>query len=168
MRKRILIPGAALGGIAVYLASQFLSLDVGDLSVPKETNTTSVQERSSEPSVIAPESADDVRLQTAVESPSANRSEMLLLIDVVIDGDRYLVSRVTSMMDVTPRTPREPGTLEEIIPMISEAKGDQSGTRVRVSRTAEAVASAETRLMDALNKAGISVDEIDNRSRLVE
>lgn len=44
MKKRILIPGAAIGGIAVYLATQFLSLNLGDLSAPRGTEMISVED----------------------------------------------------------------------------------------------------------------------------
>jgi len=169
MKKRILIPGAAIGGIAVYLATQFLSLNLGDLSVPRGTEMISVEDRSSASKASRTNEAEvDGVIQTVAEVPVEKIYEKLLLIDIVIEGEYFTVNRVTNAVDTLPTHARQPATLEEIIAMVEQAEGDKSGTRVRVSRTSEAIASAETRLMEALQKAGVSSDDVDRRSRLVE
>ena len=169
MKKRILIPGAAIGGIAVYLATQFLSFNLGDLSVPRGTEMISVEDRSSASKASRTNEAEvDGVIQTVAEVPVEKIYEKLLLIDIVIEGEYFTVNRVTNAVDTLPTHARQPATLEEIIAMVEQAEGDKSGTRVRVSRTSEAIASAETRLMEALQKAGVSSDDVDRRSRLVE
>jgi len=169
MKKRILIPGAAIGGIAVYLASQFLSLNLGDISVPSDTEMNSVEDRSSASEASQNNEAEvDGVIQTMVEVPGEKIPERLLLVDIVIDGEHFTSNRVTNADDTMATNARQPATIEEIIAMVEKAEGDKSGTRVRVSRTSEAVASAETRLMEALQTAGVSSDEVDRRSRLVE
>ena len=169
MKKRILIPGAAIGGIAVYLATQFLSLNLGDLSVPRGTEMISVEDRSSASKASRTNEAEvDGVIQTVAEVPVEKIYEKLLLIDIVIEGEYFTVNRVTNAVDTLPTHGRQPATLEEIIAMVEQAEGDKSGTRVRVSRTSEAIASAETRLMEALQTAGVNSDDVDRRSRLVE
>lgn len=173
MKKRILIPGVLIGVLA-YLASQFLSFNIGDLSIPSGSKMVSVDSEAS-PST-PPESAttnkevvDDASQTLAVARDSAEMlPEKLLLVDIVIDGDRFSVNRVTDLVDAVPQDARQPATIDEIIALVQAAQGDKSGTRVRISRTPGAVASAETRLMEALQKAGISSDEIERRNRLVE
>jgi len=169
MKKRFLIPGAAIGGIAVYLASQFLSLNLGDISVPRGTEMISVEDRSSGSKTSQNREVEvDAVIQKVVEVPGEKIPEKLLLVDIVIDGDYFTVNRVTNAVDTVATHGRQPATIEEIIAMVEKAEGDKSGTRVRVSRTSEAVASAETRLMEAIQTAGVSSDEVDRRSRLVE
>ena len=169
MKKRFLIPGAAIGGIAVYLASQFLSLNLGDISVPSGTEMNSVEDRSSASEASQNREAEaDAVIQKVVDVPGEKIPEKLLLVDIVIDGEHFTVNRVTNAVDTMATNARQPATIEEIIAMIEKTEGDKSGTRVRVSRTSEAVASAETRLMEAIQTAGVSSDEVDRRSRLVE
>lgn len=169
MKKRILIPGAAIGGIAVYLAIQFLSLNLGDISVPSGTDMDSVEDRSSSPQASESTHTDaEGNMKSIVEVPATTIEEKLLWVDIVIDGEQFNVNRVTNMTDAIPSELRQPATVEEIIRMINDAVGDKSGTRVRVSRTSEALASAETRLMEALRAAGVNMDSVDRRNRLVE
>lgn len=173
MRKRILIPGLLIGVLA-YLASQFLSFNIGDLSIPGGSKMVAVDSEASpatppESATADREPADDAsQPQTLAEASPEMLPEKLLLVDIVIDGDRFNVNRVTDLVDAVPQDARQPATIDEIIALVQAAQGDKSGTRVRVSRTPGAVASAETRLMEALQKAGVSSDEVERRSRLVE
>lgn len=173
MKKRYVIPGVLIG-VAAYIASQFLSFNIGDLSIPSGSEMVSTESgpstsKSPQPTDIQPiDTVDASKSQSAVGTLAEMQPEKLLLVDIVIDGERYSVNRVTNLVDAVPSDARQPATIEEIITMVEQADGDKSGTRVRVSRTPGAVASAEIRLMDALQKAGVSSDEIDQRSRLVE
>lgn len=173
MRKRILIPGVLIGVLA-YLASQFLSFNIGDLSIPSGSKMVSVDSEASpttppKSATTNQDVADDADQTPAVAKGSAEMlPEKLLLVDILIDGDRFNVNRVTDLVDAVPRDARQPATIDEIIALVQAAQGDKSGTRVRVSRTPGAVASAETRLMEALQQAGVSSDEVERRSRLVE
>ncbi len=169
MKKRILIPGAAIGGVAVYLASQFLLFDLGNIGIPKDAEKISVEDLS--PALKDEQlttAGENVSKRAGVEVAAEKSPERLLLIDVVIDGDRFEISRVTDMVDAVPGERRQSATLEEIIAMLGKTEGDKSGTRMRISRTPEALASAETRLVEALRKAGLSMDAVDRRNRLVE
>ena len=169
MKKRFLIPGAAIGGIVVYVASQFLSLNLGDISVPRDTEMISVEDRSSASEASQNREAEaDAVTRKVVEVPGEKIPERLLLVDIVIDGENFTVNRVTNAIDTVAKHGRQPATIEEIIAMIGKTEGDKSGTRVRISRTSEAVASAETRLLEAIQAAGVSSDEVDRRNRLVE
>lgn len=179
MKKRILIPGVLIGVVA-YLVSQFLSFNIGDLSIPNGSKMVSVESQASpttpresitvaDAATTAKGAADDAGQPQSVAEVSAEMlPEKLLLVDIVIDGDRFNVNRVTDRVDALPQDARQSATVDEIIALVQAAQGDKSGTRVRVSRTSEAVASAETRLMEALQKAGVSSDEVERRSRLVE
>jgi len=169
MKKRILIPGAAIGGIAVYFASQFLSLNLDDMSVPSGTEMISVEDRSSTSKASQNSDAEVDRVIPKVNEVAGEKiPEILLLVDIVIDGEHFTINHMTNAVNTVPTHGRQPATIEEIIAMVEKAEGDKSGTRVRVSRTPEAVASAETRLMEALQTAGVSSDQIDRRSRLIE
>ncbi len=175
MRKRVLIPGAAIGGLAIYLASQFLSFNIGDISIPTSSDMVSMQPQSAstgfpDTSAIVDEEPAD---SGGTESLSDEIPEVLVLIDVLIDGDQFFIARVTNASDLKPTetlsdVSRQPVTANEIVAQVSTAQGDKSGTRVRISRTSEAIASAETELIDALTAAGIDADEIDRRSRLAD
>ncbi len=160
MKKRILLPVLGIGGLLVYLASQLFSFNLG-LGVPESRNLVSVESPS--PSTQAVDTPTEESLQTVVEA-----TPKLLLVDVVIDGDEFSANRVTTAGDDGPMSQRERQTVEQIVTLVLEAAGDTSGTRVRISRTAEAIASAEAKLLEALQAAGISSDAIDKRSRLVE
>ncbi len=169
MRKRILIPGAVIGGIAVYLASQFLSLNIGDISVPEGSNVVSVGDNvSAVPSSESSAAENEVSPKTVVEIDSETSPAKLLLIDVLIDDDRFEIEKVSETVGEQPASQRQLASVEEVVSMVRTAEGDKSGTRVRISRTPEAIASAETRLVEALQEAGINSDAIDRRNRLVE
>ena len=101
------------------------------------------------------------------DSPSMIQDAKLWLVDVLIDGGDYSVRKVTDQTSDSDDT-RETMSIEDIVAAVDEAEGDVSGTRLRISRTPEAIASAEKKLAEALDKAGIAPDVVETRQRLVE
>ena len=86
------------------------------------------------------------------------------MIDVVIDGDMYWVGTVRRGGQPV----REPLTIDEVVGLAELMSGDPSGVKVRISRTFDATAQADTALFEQLKEAGLSEDEIDRRRTLVE
>ena len=86
------------------------------------------------------------------------------MIDVIVDGDTYLVGTVRR----GGTTVREPLTVDEVVGLAEVMSGDPSGVKVRISRTFDATARADTALFEQLKEAGLSDDEIDRRRTLVE
>ena len=123
----------------------------------------------SEQSVISTE-----LLQGPTETPDPGKDaataettpqlEKLELVDVLIDGDDYLFAIGQRDLDFV----REPKTVLEIVGAATEIDGDESGVKIRITRTFAATAQAERTLLMALNEAGLSEDEIDQRRTLVE
>ena len=90
--------------------------------------------------------------------------EALDLVDVLIDGDDYLFAIGQRDLDLV----REKKTVLEIVNAAKAISGDESGVKIRITRTFEATAQAERTLLTALNDAGLSEDEIDQRRTLVD
>lgn len=72
-------------------------------------------------------------------------------IRVVVDDRTYFV-----MTDEG----RRPVTLETLVELATATAGDADGIRVRINRTANSRATVETRLLDALTRAGIPENAI--------
>ncbi|MGB0597981.1 MAG: hypothetical protein ACPGLY_14945 [Rubripirellula sp.] len=100
----------------------------------------------------------------AVTAETTPPLEKLELVDVLIDGDDYLFAIGQRELDFV----REPKTILEIVNAATEIHGDESGVKIRITRTFAATAQAERTLLMALNEAGLSEDEIDQRRTLVE
>ncbi|WP_165701462.1 hypothetical protein [Crateriforma conspicua] len=160
-KTKRLLPIAAIGGILAFIAGQFFSINVGVNQ--SETSVVSPDaEPSDETSVDAP-----AMVQSGGES-SMIEDAKLWLIDVLIDGTDYSVQRVTESNVGDDSPARQSMSLDQIVQAAGQAEGDASGTRVRISRTPEAVASAEKKLTTALHDAGIADDAVETRQRLVE
>lgn len=162
MKKRRVVPVVAAGGILVFLASQFLSLNLGITQ--------------SDSSIVDPDAESDQAAQSQTTSETVvsvdDESSMiedakLWLVDVLIDGNNYSVRKVTDQPTDT-EAERQSMSIEDIVAAVDQAEGDVSGTRLRISRTPEAVASAEKKLAEALDDAGIAPDVVETRQRLVE
>jgi hypothetical protein len=102
--------------------------------------------------------------QPAADPTDPPAAEPLAVVDVLIDGDQYRVG-TTRLAD---QVQRETRTIGEITRACQEIPGDQSGVRVRITRTFQATAQAEQALVSALAEAGLSEDEIDLRRTLVQ
>lgn len=170
MRKRI--PIVIGGGMALIIASQYLNfgfgLQDGDSAgtAQEQAEMSSLEDaiadvESMTPDVVFPDESDETtptEMSLVPASPT-----MPPVVDVLIDGNQYLVS-----VDAADGDKREAKTLDEIIAFASQVPGEPSGIRVRVARTPDAVASAESAIMSRLGEAGLTKDEIDSRRQLVE
>ncbi len=161
MKKRRVIPVVAAGGLIAFIVGQFFSFNLGvtrsDSNVADPDAEAVEEVQPDGPAIV--QTPGDASLLTDAK---------LWLIDVLIDGQDYSVRRVTSDPSSADEVAREPMNVDQIITAAAEAEGDASGTRVRISRTPEAVASAEKSLATALQEAGIADDAIETRQRLVE
>lgn len=160
MKKRRLIPVVAVGGVLAAIFSQF-SLNLG----VSRQDTTEVDPEAQPLEELPP---DSVPIVSAEDSDSVINDAKLWLIDVLIDGQDYSVAAVTSEDKDPGKLERKPMTVSEIVQQVEYAEGDASGTRVRISRTPEAIAIAEQELTAALDDAGIAADSVERRQRLVE
>lgn len=155
MKKRRVIPVVAAGGLLAFLASQFLSLNLGVTQSDSSVVDPDAEESSTTTSVVS------------VEEPSLLADAKLWLIDVLIDGDTYSVRKVTDQTGGQ-ESERVIMSVTDIVSAVDDAEGDASGTKLRISRTPEALASAAKKLTTALDEAGIAADVIETRQRLVE
>ncbi|TWT56139.1 hypothetical protein [Allorhodopirellula solitaria] len=168
MKKRgPIIVGA---GIALLAASQFLDFGLGfqEGDGPGATSDPNAQVSmdptiTPSPSQSERESTRDEAAEDSIpsfaETPEPSPPDV---VDILIDGSLYLV--IVQAGEAT----REPMTLDQIVAMASTVDGEESGIRVRVARTPNAVASAEAAVMQQLSDAGLAADEIDARRQLVE
>lgn len=175
MRKRI--PIAIGGGIALLIASQYLDFGLGfqNGSGPGSGNQeqVSVDPNPSRPpdsgTVESPEQSDAVTPNEQAMRDAAAELENELadpprpnVVDILIDGNQYLVQTQTG------KTERKPMTLDQILAYAGTAPGNENGIRVRIARTPDAVAAAEASVMRKLSDAGLTIDQIDARRQLVE
>lgn len=173
MRKRV--PIVIGGGVALIIASQYFNMGLGFQdgdgagTAEEQAEMASLENaiadiESMTPDAIFPEESDESTDTVPTEMslvPAA--PTMPPVVDVLIDGNQYLVS-----MDAVDGDQREAKTLDEIIAFAAQVPGEPSGIRVRVARTPDAVASAESAIMSRLTEAGLTKDEIDSRRQLVE
>ncbi len=168
MRKRV--PVVIGGGIALLIASQFFDFGLGfrDGSGPGNSNDTQGQvsiapSSSSRPKTSSPDVApEEAAMREAVAELETSVSTPPTIVDIMIDGNQYLV--ITRAGD----DEREAMTLDQIVALAATVEGEASGIRVRVARTPSAVAAAEAAVMKRLADAGLALDEIDARRQLVE
>ncbi len=157
-------------GVALLIASQFFDFGLGfqDGSGPGETSDPNAQV-SIDPTLsastreIVEYSEEDANAQVDVPRVEPiDEPRLPDVVDIVIDGNQYLVVADAAADD------REAMTLDQIIAMAATVEGERSGIRVRVARTADAVASAEAAVMKRLTDAGLAADQIDARRQLVD
>lgn len=174
-----LLPAAILSAIVAALLSLLglLNTDFGSDpaadSRESEPEVTSAQQLTAagEAASDEPARANHDRSGTAVDRAAGSSSEPRPSdaaypgpVDVLIDGDQYYVS----VGRPGPLDQREPRTLSEVVELATSREGDESGVRIRVTKTFQAIARAEQRLVDDLRQAGLSGDEIDRRRTLVK
>lgn len=168
------IPIVAIGGVALYLASKVVDLDLNvGWKDPEESVTDSIGDGVQQ----------DIReVQTAIGSsvtPTEDDSEPLVkpenryvggdVVDVLIDRDRYLLQvKPAAEATLVNGVPRQSVAVQEVIRLTRELPGEESGIKIRIRRTAEATAAAEKELLAELHNADIPDDQIDSRMELVE
>ena len=175
MRKRI--PIVIGGGVALLVASQYLNFGLGFTDgdgineAPEDPALVSLEEAISDVESFMPETVPGTEAAESAAAESA-AAEMELVpatpslpevVDIVIDDNQYWVAMNAGDMDQ-----REAKSLDEIIAMASTLEGEESGVRVRIARTPDAIASAEAAVLSRLKEAGLSDDAIDSRRQLVE
>jgi len=171
MRKRV--PVVVGGGIALLIASQYLNFGLGlqDDSGPGAGDEPSAQVsvdlgRSSTPTVSEPDAVvkePSNAPELTSDTPSPTESAPLDVVDIVIDGNQYLV-----LTDASEDSVRQSMTLDEIVSLAETVVGESSGIRVRIARTPDAVAATDAAVMRRLSDAGFNADQIDARRQLVE
>ncbi|MDF1841865.1 MAG: hypothetical protein P1U77_10545 [Rubripirellula sp.] len=173
--KLKLIPAAAISAaiFAILSLLGLLNFNPPSLNDADSTNVDADDQQSvasvSEQSVIStellqgPTAPPEPAKDTAMAEPTPPLEE-LELVDVLIDGDDYLFAIGQRELDFV----REPKTVLEIVNAATEIHGDESGVKIRITRTFAATAQAERTLLMALSEAGLSEDEIDQRRTLVE
>lgn len=170
MRKRV--PIVIGGGVALLVASQYFSMGLGFQdgdsagTAEEQAEMLSLEDaiadiESMTPEAVFPDGSVEFAPTDMSLVPAA--PTMPPVVDVLIDGNQYLVS-----IDAADSSQREAKTLDEIIALAAQVPGEPSGIRVRVARTPDAVASAESAIMSRLTEAGRTKDEIDSRRQLVE
>lgn len=167
------LPVVAIGGVALYLASKVLDLD---MNVRWEDSEQSVAEG------IGDGVEQDIReVQTAIGSaveqvdedqtiiPTENQYVGGDVVDVLIDREQYLLQvKPRAEATLVNGVPRQSVAIQEIIRLTRELPGEESGIKIRVRRTAAATAAAEKELLAELHNADIPDDQIDFRTELVE
>lgn len=158
-------------GFAWFLASIFdirlggIGTDEGSqIGLPTQT-TVADSDRDEAPSEPPAQSeplseSDDqsVSLQDTSEAVGASGA-----IDVLIDGRTFFIRRGAG--EQATWVPAEPAVIASYA---RQAKGDETGVRVRIFRRPSALASAEKELSDSLQSAGIPASQIDLREQLLE
>ena len=166
-KNRSIIP-RKLKIIPVAIASAFLFIILSllgllNFNLPSFSNSSGdPQESSSNEETFISTDSNEVPEPKRDEIDDANR-QPLDLVDVLINGDDYWVATAT----VDGELDRHKKTVEEVVSDCTKSVGDSSGIKVRISRTFEATAQAERQLIDALEIAGLSEDQIDQRRTLV-
>ncbi len=174
MRKTI--PVVVVGGAVLLIASQFLTINVGlkNPSVPIEEQVAEKAEAAAETVKETAKSVIDAVKDTNEKSSDLDAPENayvgMVIVDVVIDGDNYLLLTVqpTQANVSGVEEERKQVAQHEVVRLATELPGDPTGIKVRIQRTANATAQAEAELLAALAAAGVSKDQIDYRSKLVE
>jgi hypothetical protein len=162
MRKRI--PLAVGGGIALLIASQFLDFGLGFRSGESPSVSTNPDGSSAIlDAIVASEEDSSEETETKSETETVLPVVTPKIVDVLIDGESYLV-----ITDANQPEQRDALTLETLLAAVEAAPGDASGIKVRVSRTPSAIAMAEEFLLEQLRQSGLDEDEIDRRRQLVE
>ena len=169
--KLKLIPAAAISA-AIFAILSLLGLlnfnppsmndsDPTNIDAEDQQSVASVPDQSIISTELSQGPTDTPDAATAETAPPL---EKLKLVDVLIDGDDYLFAVGQRELDFV----REPKTVLEIVSAATEIVGDESGVKIRITRTFAATAQAERTLLMALNEAGLNEDEIDQRRTLVE
>lgn len=176
-KKLKLIPAAAMSVVVLAVLSLLglLNFNPPSLSDSNSAEEASETEREAETSnsalvstdapQVAAESDSDTSTQETESSPTESEViNPLELVDVLIDGDRYLMAIGQRGEDLV----REARTVAEIVEACLATAGDSSGVKIRVTRTFEATAQAEKTLMTAVKQSGLVEDQIDQRRTLVD
>lgn len=172
--KLKLIPAAAISAAIFAILSLLGLLNFNPPSLNELDSTNDAEDQQSVASVSEQSVISTELLQGPTETPDPAKDtataettpplEKLELVDVLIDGDDYLFAIGQRELNIV----REPKTVVEIVNAATEIHGDESGVKIRITRTFAATAQAERTLLMALNEAGLSEDEIDQRRTLVE
>ncbi|MEM6978941.1 MAG: hypothetical protein AAF539_04680 [Planctomycetota bacterium] len=158
MRKRVPI---AIGVVAVAVASQFVDFGLGFQQGGDPEEPTEVRDEAT-PDRVAID-ADSMIVEPTEESSPTTEPQIPEVVDIRIDGEQYWV-----ITDASNPESRVPLTLDEITSLIAEVPGEANGIKVRVTRTANAIALAEAGLITHLRESGINDDQVDSRRQLVE
>lgn len=162
-----LIPAALISVIILALMSLFglLDFNFGTSEGESQLNVAAQSDRTTASDEPVEESARSLTSEPvpAEESPALTAMPSGL-VDVVVDGDSYQLAVGYRGETVV----REPRTLAEIVDLARESSGDEAGIRARITRTFSATARADRELLDALQDAGLSADEIDHRRTLLQ
>lgn len=171
MRKRV--PIAVGGVIALVVASQYMDFGLGftdgdgNLDGPgtpaEQAEMAAIEDAIAEVDSPLPMSPEELATDPAASELTPTPPILPPVVDVLIDGNQYWVA-----INANDLNQREPKTLDEILAMASTLQGEPDGVRIRVTRTPDAVASAEAAMMSRLNEAGLTADEIDARRQLVD
>lgn len=158
MRKRV--PLVVGGGVVLLIASQFLDFGLGFQDGDGSSVSTDPKTSSSIVDAIVESEKDS----SSVPSPSTTDAFDVApkLVDVLIDKDRYEVATADDS------APRVVLGLDELIALVQTAPGDDTGVKIRISRTPNAIAMAESALLERLRSMGLNEDQIDQRRQLVE
>ena len=188
MRKRSAATGAGVVGIAAFGLWMFNGLDDFGLGGPGEGGgpsltldptagdadevepappfSTASERSAADPNAALPTVApDDPTFGLGPAPENEDDAPPIAVADVLVDGAEY---RVIRRFASDGRPIREPATLAEVLALAEAVPGSPDGLKVRVSRTPDAVAGAASDLMDGLRRAGLTEDQIDYRTRLVE
>lgn len=163
-----LVP-AALISVIVLAITSLLGLLNFDIDTPTISSgpAPAVSEPVTEPPAEAPAQFANITADSVETSEPGEATEAAFrpaVVDIVIDGDSYLLQVPDGQGGLTRRS----RSLQEIVSLAAEVPGDASGVKARISRTFTAIAQAEQRLIEALQLAGLSDDEIDQRRTLIE
>lgn len=165
-RKLKLIPAALLSVIILAVLSLLGLLNFNPPSLNDSTAEQSESENQEENQPPLEQSFVSAEMLTQPAENAAEQTEPLQpmeMVDVLIDGDDYLYAIGMRNGEAV----RESRSVAEIVSAVSTTAGDTSGVKVRITRTFDATAQAERTLVSALNEAGLSEDEIDQRRTLV-
>ena len=170
MRKTV--PVVVGAGALLLIASQFLKLDWRFPNIPIEEQ---VQDRISDAGEAIGDGVDKVKEtlvgDETVDPSSKPENQYLKMnhVDVIIDGDRYLIA-TKDQTEATKESisQRKSVAVDEVVRLAKDLPGEANGIKVRIWRTSEATAQAEQQLLASLGAADVPADVIDSRSRLVE
>lgn len=165
LRKLAVGPAAIIAAIVMVVLSLLGLLNFNLPSVsessanPSDEPAEAAAPQASFAVAITSTEADEMADGTPPETPRP-----MEVVDVLIDGDVYWVGTGKGKDAVV----RQQQSIGEITQACGQSQGDDSGVRVRVTRTFQATARAERALVSALTDAGLSDDEIDLRRTLVQ
>lgn len=166
---RALVVTGSVITLAILAILGQLNLDLPSFSTATEEATESTNEELIEQADRVEVESRSSQLLTSVDELNESSEDRTfdstadptLPVDVVIDGDKYLVESVT-------QAGRSSVQLPQVVAAVQNVEGDDQGIKIRVRRTFDATAEAEDALLAALAENGISDDEIDFRRQLID